>query len=215
MPSTPAAPEVAVSAPSDYRIPKNRELVQSMSSVAAQVHDAAGWHDTSLNELGIAAAQESLALGEPVATSVLSGEPGYYYRDVEICLALSACELSCMLRHNLEPEEYFKLREAYGLFHHIGPDYYDVDSGRALAPVFTAADRDSFVAQCLDGRAEPDAIDDFVERWHAGPPTPVSLRRFLGMRRDEYARWMKDANVLYEILFYRLRHGISLPPSAG
>lgn len=61
-----------------------------------------------------------------------------------------------------------------------------------------------FVDQCLAGTAKPAEVDDFVERWHSGEGKGAELREFLGMSTIEYARWMKDASALYEILFSRV-----------
>jgi hypothetical protein len=58
----------------------------------------------------------------------------------------------------------------------------------------------SFVDQCLNGTAQPDTVDDFVERWHAGAGADVGLRQFLGMTVIEYSRWMHHPGALTDIL---------------
>ncbi len=58
----------------------------------------------------------------------------------------------------------------------------------------------SFVNQCLAGDVDPDAIDDFVARWHEGA-TGVTIWEFLGMTKDEYALWVEQPDSLHAILY--------------
>jgi hypothetical protein len=56
----------------------------------------------------------------------------------------------------------------------------------------------SFVELCVQGKASPDEIDDFVEQWHSHPEG--SLHDFLGMKKSEYALWVKDPDALAGII---------------
>jgi hypothetical protein len=56
----------------------------------------------------------------------------------------------------------------------------------------------SFVELCVAGKALPEEIDDYVERWHNRPQG--SLHDYLGMRESEYARWVRDPDVLAAII---------------
>lgn len=81
------------------------------------------------------AISESLVLGPPVGYSVLSGGPGYLYRTHEMQLLLTNGELNRLVRHNLAPEEYFRLRQRFGEFFEIEDSFYDPLTGTALQPV--------------------------------------------------------------------------------
>ncbi len=50
----------------------------------------------------------------------------------------------------------------------------------------------------MQGKASTDQIDEFVEQWHNHPEG--SLRDFLGMKRSEYALWVKDPHALARII---------------
>lgn len=57
----------------------------------------------------------------------------------------------------------------------------------------------TFVGLCLAGRADPEEIDEFVDRWHEGDMA-VALHEFLGMAWDEYALWVANPDRLPDIL---------------
>ncbi len=70
----------------------------------------------------------------------------------------------------------------------------------------------TFVDDCLAGVATLDEIDDYVERWHEGTiGHDVELRELLGMSKQEYARWMQDANAIDEIIETRKNFHPSKP----
>jgi hypothetical protein len=56
----------------------------------------------------------------------------------------------------------------------------------------------SFVELCVHGKASPDEIDDFVEQWHNHPEG--SLHDYLGMKKSEYALWVKNPDALAGII---------------
>ena len=60
----------------------------------------------------------------------------------------------------------------------------------------------TFLELVQAGEADPEAIDDFVERWHEGEGGG-SLREFLGFRAEEYAQWVHDPDALQTILATR------------
>ncbi len=53
----------------------------------------------------------------------------------------------------------------------------------------------SFVDHCRSGQASVADMDDYVERWHAGP-CAVDLHDYLGMTWDEYAAWVANPDLL-------------------
>jgi len=65
----------------------------------------------------------------------------------------------------------------------------------------------TFVQECVHGDATPSAIDDFVERWHAGEGEGT-LAEYLGFTAAEYAAWVEDPDRLASILdAYRKKAG--------
>jgi hypothetical protein len=56
------------------------------------------------------------------------------------------------------------------------------------------------------GKALPDEIDDFVERWHKSRDKRtlgLELHEYLGLSWDEYALWIQDPDSLPQILIAR------------
>lgn len=53
----------------------------------------------------------------------------------------------------------------------------------------------SFLDQCLAGRATPDQIDDFIDRWHEAP-NGRELNDYLGMTPEEYSLWLRVPDAL-------------------
>lgn len=160
------------------------------------------------NELAVFAQTEDLELGEPLAPSTLSGEPGYKYQDNEVTLYLTLPEMYRFLKSNLRPKEYFQLANAFGIFYAIKDRYYDEETGIAQQPLSGPTDHKTFMFQCMNGTMDPEDIDDQVDVWHTSDNTGAAaapLHEFLGMRQDEYLEWMKDSNSLYKILFIRMR----------
>ncbi|MBC8741700.1 hypothetical protein F6X40_34630 [Paraburkholderia sp. UCT31] len=88
--------------------------------------------------------QRELPFGDPLLLpSVLSGMPSYILRTSEIELALAPRELLRLWRRNLRPDEFFKLRDTYGVFFEIHDDFYFEDTGEALQPVEDEDEDDS------------------------------------------------------------------------
>jgi len=65
--------------------------------------------------------------------------------------------------------------------------------------------RDPFIELCLQGRVLPDEIDDFVEAWHETPGSEP-LHEYLGMKKSEYALWIRDPDALAYIVKARHDH---------
>ena len=62
----------------------------------------------------------------------------------------------------------------------------------------------TFIDQYLAGSATLDEIDDYVEQWHQGIiGQELELRELLGMSKQEYARWMRDADAICDIIATR------------
>lgn len=72
----------------------------------------------------------------PELASIISGKPALRYRADDVEIALAPEELYRLASHALRRNEYFALRDRFGLFHEIHEDYYDPDSGVALQPMF-------------------------------------------------------------------------------
>jgi len=64
--------------------------------------------------------------------------------------------------------------------------------------------QETFVEQCLTGRAVVSDIDDFVDQWHSGHGAG-SLRTYLGFNEEEYALWVELPRSLSIILLARTR----------
>jgi len=64
-----------------------------------------------------------------------------------------------------------------------------------------------FVDLCLAGKVRPTDIDDFVEAWHGGA-SRRDIWDFLGLTRDEYARWVEEPSSIDGIIEAR-RTGVA------
>ena len=60
----------------------------------------------------------------------------------------------------------------------------------------------SFIDLCLQGRAAPSEIDDYIESWHHSKED-VGVDTFLGMTSDEYALFVRDPDALASIIAAR------------
>lgn len=58
---------------------------------------------------------------------------------------------------------------------------------------------DTFTGKGLRGEATVDDIDRFVDEWHASAGD-ASIEAFLGLTEPEYARWVRDPDVLASIV---------------
>jgi hypothetical protein len=59
--------------------------------------------------------------------------------------------------------------------------------------------RHTFVDDYLAGVVAADAVDDYVDRWHAGEGDGT-LPQFLGFTEDEYSSWVETPDALDGIL---------------
>lgn len=56
------------------------------------------------------------------------------------------------------------------------------------------------------GRALPDEIDDYIDQWHERADDrakSLPLHEYLGLTRDEYELWVRDPDLLPQILIAR------------
>lgn len=196
---------------SDDYPPRNR-VPNDMGPIDAFVTGADGPVYIDPNKAAVISQLENLDLGGPVQPpqdSMLSGEPGYVYEDNEVRLVLTLDELYRFLRFNLDADEYRKLREQFGLFYCISPQYYDVDTGIAQQPRFGPSDQNTFFQRALRGDIEvvdfEKEVDAAVDAWHTSGDGEVPLHRYLGMRQDEYSTWATAPSKLLQLLFVRLR----------
>jgi hypothetical protein len=64
---------------------------------------------------------------------------------------------------------------------------------------------ESFIKLCLQGKALPAAINDFIEAWNKTDPMwREPLYEYLGMEKSEYALWVRDPDTLTFIV--KARH---------
>lgn len=96
-----------------------------------------GMTTVSPNESAMMAASADYGIGLPLkdVKSHLSGDAGYLVRRDDLEIALTFDELDRFLRHDLLDEEYFLLRDRFGMFHEIHDDFYDREDGWACQPV--------------------------------------------------------------------------------
>jgi hypothetical protein len=65
-----------------------------------------------------------------------------------------------------------------------------------------------FMTLALQGKVQIDEIDDFIDAWRLQPHDAL-LSDFLGMTKEEYARWVQRPEMLSQMI--RARHdGIPL-----
>ena len=119
--------------------PRNR-LTRSLPEGQVEIEDRHGrTRALAAEALLVAAASDysgakALSIGEPGPPSILSGEPGYRYRSADLEVALTREELLRLIFNALTPDEYLKLREAFGEFDEIDARFYAPDTGEALQP---------------------------------------------------------------------------------
>lgn len=59
----------------------------------------------------------------------------------------------------------------------------------------------NFINDCLSGKTLPEDINQAVDKWHEDKEGgKVELSEALGMTRDEYSLWLKNADIIYAIL---------------
>lgn len=69
------------------------------------------------------------------AKSIISGQPAVIYRADDYEIPLTPDELFRFVKHDLEPKEFFKIRDHFGDLHEIHDDFYDPDTGEAFQPM--------------------------------------------------------------------------------
>lgn len=57
----------------------------------------------------------------------------------------------------------------------------------------------NFIEYCCVGTALPSEINEYIDFWHSNQSSD-KLHEYLGMTKEEYARWMKDPSVLESII---------------
>jgi hypothetical protein len=120
---------------SDPRFPEKNRDGQTEDILDIRIEDSEGSRRFDPNSLIMAIINQDVKLASPVGKSVISGEPGFRYRDNDVGLTLSKEELFRFIEKNLLPEEYFKLRDEYGMFFMIHDDFYDEETGEAVQPM--------------------------------------------------------------------------------
>lgn len=70
----------------------------------------------------------------PGRCSDISGKPAILYRSSDLELVLTVPEWVAMVGNELEPHQFFALRERFGDFFEIHDDFYDPDTGEASQP---------------------------------------------------------------------------------
>jgi DNA-binding transcriptional ArsR family regulator len=73
----------------------------------------------------------------------------------------------------------------------------------------TSLKTETFAYLYIRGKAHADDIDNFVDNWHQGG-TGLALHEFLGLSRDQYARWVENPNSLHSVRAARARQASNL-----
>ena len=116
--------------------PRNRTETGLRGPLAIEIGDGEAVLRLDPNRAAEIGFKCDLSLGDPRAgASDLSGEPAYAYRTAEVELLLTGDELLRLLRRELEPVEFVRLRDKYGLFFEVHGDFYDLGTGEALQPM--------------------------------------------------------------------------------
>lgn len=85
-----------------------------------------------------------LELGSPLQVpgcDIGAGDLAYVYQTSEVSLWLSPEALVRMIVKNLSSDEYFRLRDRYGIFYEISSSFYDPQSGDAFEPLNVAEEK--------------------------------------------------------------------------
>lgn len=64
---------------------------------------------------------------------------------------------------------------------------------------------DTFIGKCIAGKAKPEDIDYYIEKWGASN-TPTPLYQYLGMSWEEFEGWMLHAEELENIIDSKRKH---------
>lgn len=125
------------------KYPPVKQARTSVGSIASEVVDADGTHRFDPNSASLAGQTGSWIrkLGRPVAVSVISGEPAYLYRNEVVEIPLTAEEIARLFSHSLEPHEWLALAKTYGVFYDIMSSFYNEETGLALSPNYSHAQR--------------------------------------------------------------------------
>ena len=114
--------------------PRNRKPTR-LSVIELEVTGQGGSFQLDLNRAMMLACGKELPFGDPLqdVPSVITGTtPSYILRTCEIELALAPRELLALWRRELTPNEFFRLRDTFGIFFEIHDDFYDEPTGLAL-----------------------------------------------------------------------------------
>ncbi|MBK1666560.1 hypothetical protein CKO28_00700 [Rhodovibrio sodomensis] len=116
--------------------PRNRQS-EELPLFDLRIEDANESHAFDPNGLIGALVEDRLPLGGPtVGPSDISGRPALRYRELDLAALLTPDELRRLVSLALHPDEYFVLRDRYGLFYSIHHDFYAPETGEALQPRF-------------------------------------------------------------------------------
>lgn len=118
---------------SDRYPPRNRK-VTGLGPIQIEIEDAFGKLTLDANRAAVVGLTRKLPVLGTVANSVLSGQPGYLYRTVDVELALTEAEILRLMRLDLQPQEVKKLHETFGVFYETHDDFYDEETFEALQP---------------------------------------------------------------------------------
>jgi hypothetical protein len=59
----------------------------------------------------------------------------------------------------------------------------------------------SFIQLCIEGKAKPESIEDWVDEWHdLDVNIPMPLHEYLGMTWEEYGQWVQNPSTLSAII---------------
>lgn len=118
--------------------PKNRPDNSDLGILDIEITSQAGVSVLDPNTAAVTASTGELPFGAPMPDvhSTISGRPAYRFRTDDIEMALAPDELLRLWQRDLHSNEYFQLRNEFGVFFEIHDDFYAEDTGEAIQPMF-------------------------------------------------------------------------------
>jgi hypothetical protein len=175
--------------------PKRNRLEEALPLLRIEVHHADGVFVADPNGMAVAGCERALDALRPLPgrASALSGEPGVLWRSHDVEAVLTPAELGRLARLSLRPDEVLALIERFGVVHEWHDDFYDLDTGEALQPVYD----DEYAADiaALRGATGPAAFLTQGEAAALAATDPEFLGELERRYRDRFEE-MEDNDIL-------------------
>ena len=120
-----------------YGLPNQKRFPRpGLGPIDIDIDHAAGTHRTHPNGLITMAMKNELVplIPVPGVVSDASGKPAVVYATNELVLSVTPEELHRLVMLDLTPQEFFALKERYGVFFEIHEDFYSPATGAAVQP---------------------------------------------------------------------------------